>query len=316
MDSLLFQIRSAMLDESESTAGLLRKCILLGADTGSEKLRQWALLELKGYSDQDELPAYRTVSAPLLFMDSISGLTFAQDQTITRIQIPEKARNLVPDSISFYQPLEELEGLAKQDSFRFTNPNLSYAVDIWNQELPPNQQILQLKYIISDTIFQGIIGKIRTSLVELIAELTADSPLEKVPRKESIDSTLELIIRPTQQNITNSITGNNNQIAIGSENRQSNFVQELDNLKDNISKIRLSADKAFDTEDDIEKIYFLVDEVDAAIASPKDIGEEESQSFIRRFCNFVSRTSDTTFQASLSGAAQGIATLMAQGFFT
>ena len=110
-----------MLDESESTAGLLRKCILLGADTGSEKLRQWALLELKGYSDQDELPAYRAVSAPL-FMDSISGLTFAQDQTITRIQIPEKARNLVPDSISFYQPLEELEGLAKQEPGTSTKP--------------------------------------------------------------------------------------------------------------------------------------------------------------------------------------------------
>lgn len=316
MNNLLFQLRDAVLDENESTAGLLRKCIMLGADTGSEKLKRWALLELKGYSNNDDLPAYRSICVPILSVDSISGQFHVTDQTITRLQIPENARKFVPEFLNFNQPLEELEGLAKQDSTRFANPSLHLAANIWNRELPLGQQITDLRYIFSDAVFQGIIGKIRTSLVELIAELTAVSPLKELPQNDSIDKILEIIIKPAQQNITNNITGSNNQIAIGNGNSQYNINQELDRIKDDISKIRSQAAEFFDAEEDIEELNSLVKEVDSALASPDTINEEQRQSFMQRFYAFASRTSNTTFQALLSGAAQGIATLGAQGFFT
>ncbi|MFF0366375.1 hypothetical protein [Micromonospora sp. NPDC005087] len=38
-DTLLRSLRERMLDESEPLAGLLRKCLLLGAETGSEAPR-------------------------------------------------------------------------------------------------------------------------------------------------------------------------------------------------------------------------------------------------------------------------------------
>lgn len=75
MDNLLFQLRNAVIDENEPTAGLLRKCIVLGAYTGSEQLKRWARSELNGYTDQDELPVYRTIPAPILSMDFRSGNT-------------------------------------------------------------------------------------------------------------------------------------------------------------------------------------------------------------------------------------------------
>jgi hypothetical protein len=47
-DALLRSLRERMLDESEPLAGLLRKCLLLGAETGSVTLRYWARKELNG----------------------------------------------------------------------------------------------------------------------------------------------------------------------------------------------------------------------------------------------------------------------------
>ncbi|MBT2598120.1 hypothetical protein [Arthrobacter sp. ISL-72] len=56
-NTLLGSLREQILDESEPLAGLLRKCLLLGAETGSESLRQWARYELSGYDDDAEVPA-------------------------------------------------------------------------------------------------------------------------------------------------------------------------------------------------------------------------------------------------------------------
>ena len=56
-DTLLRSLRDRLLDESEPLAGLLRKCLLLAAQTGSELLRQWARYELNGYDEGVELPS-------------------------------------------------------------------------------------------------------------------------------------------------------------------------------------------------------------------------------------------------------------------
>jgi hypothetical protein len=48
---------------NSSTASLLQKCILLGGQVGSERLRDWARQELKGYDRVDQVPEYRRVSA-------------------------------------------------------------------------------------------------------------------------------------------------------------------------------------------------------------------------------------------------------------
>ncbi|MGN7035558.1 hypothetical protein [Microbacterium sp. P26] len=61
--SLLQSLRDRALDESEPLAGLLRKCLLLGAETGSSSLRDWARLDLNGYTDEASVPAYRNCQA-------------------------------------------------------------------------------------------------------------------------------------------------------------------------------------------------------------------------------------------------------------
>lgn len=123
-DTLLRALRERLLDESEPLAGLLRKCLLLGAETGSDSLRGWARQELNGYGDNDEVPECRKIQAAIT-MDSISGNTWAKNQIIDRLQLPSETWEYVPDSVSLKQPVEELEKVAAQGRVAFTSPGLA-----------------------------------------------------------------------------------------------------------------------------------------------------------------------------------------------
>ena len=64
---LLAQIEADVVDDRVPLSSLLQKCIVLGGQAGSEKMRDWARRELNGYaSDADTVPDYRHVPAVLM----------------------------------------------------------------------------------------------------------------------------------------------------------------------------------------------------------------------------------------------------------
>jgi AbiTii len=73
-ESLIDQIQTDALDDAVPVATALRKCIVLGGQSGSEALRDWATRELQGYEAEADLPPYRVVLAPLM-VDAVSGRT-------------------------------------------------------------------------------------------------------------------------------------------------------------------------------------------------------------------------------------------------
>src|SRR4051794_29551220 len=107
-ENALRMLRARALDEDQSLAGLLRACLMLGAETHSEPLRAWASRELNGYDESDTLPPYRKMVAPLV-MNSGSGRTWATGQQIRRLTVPAKYRILLPEELSSHQPIDELE---------------------------------------------------------------------------------------------------------------------------------------------------------------------------------------------------------------
>lgn len=190
-----------MLDEAEPLAGLLRKCLLLGAETGSESLRQWARKELNGYEPGDSLPSYRTLPTPPIVADRMSGNSWATNISYSLLQLPTKAQAAIGDTLPLYQPIEELEHIAVQKSVSFTGPGLAYAQHVWNEELPPFQEVVNMRFTVSGSLFAGVLGQIRTQLVDLIADLTAGTPLTELPRKELVDAAVGTHIG-TQYNTT------------------------------------------------------------------------------------------------------------------
>lgn len=200
-ETLLRSLRERLLDESEPLAGLLRKCLMLGAETGSSALRDWARNELNGYQDGVPVPTYRHVPVAVIKMNSISGYTVVTGQTINRFNLPEEALKAVPEEVQLREPIEELERLSASPSLAFTHGGLAYAQAVWNRQLDDFQQITNLHFEVSGAIITGVLGKIRTQMVDVVADLTAGTPLTELPGKLQVDAAVGQHIG-TQYNTT------------------------------------------------------------------------------------------------------------------
>ncbi|MGH2375105.1 MAG: hypothetical protein ACRDIC_16760 [bacterium] len=125
-DKLLSEIESGALQPGADLPTLLRKCIALGGVTGSETLRRWATLELKGYGPDDRVPTYREAAAPIL-LDGANYGGIVRGQTLPVTMIPEFARDDVTTDITFRQPIAEILDMlrsARDDSKHTINLGL------------------------------------------------------------------------------------------------------------------------------------------------------------------------------------------------
>lgn len=117
---------------------------------------------------------------------------------IDRLQLPQKVWEFVPEDFPFRQPVEELERYAERKSLSFSSPGLGMAQTIWNRELGPFQSIMGLSYVMTGSTVAGILGQIRTRLVDLIADLTSDTPLSELPKKDRVDAAVTERIGPVR----------------------------------------------------------------------------------------------------------------------
>ena len=265
-DTLLQALRDNLLDESEPLAGLLRKCLLLGAETGSDQLRAWARHELSGYADGDDLPDYRKFDAPPISIDSQNGNTWIKGQIIDRLQMPLKVREFVPAGFHFHQPVEELEQLAKQKSLSFTSPGLAMAASTWNRELDMFQNIIGMHYVMSSSAVAGIIGQIRTRLVEFVADLTAGTPISELPSKGRVDQVVaERLVGNVYNTTVHNVSG---AVAVGDESKSKSVTGV--STKEALRLLELVSDAGRDLEEDLRvELSDAVEELRAAMSVTK-----------------------------------------------
>lgn len=268
-DTLLRSIRERLLDESEPLAGLLRKCLLLGAETGSDALRQWARRELNGYDGEEGVPEYRKLSGVPISMDSISGNTLAKNQIVDRLNLPQESLEFVPEAIAMRQPIEELEALAKEKRLSFSPPGLAYAQMLWNQKLGAYQNIVSLSYVMPGTAIRGVLGQIRTQLVDLIADLTSDTPLAELPGKEQVDAAVSHHIGQVYNTTVHDAAG---PLAIGTAAKASTEGLSIEDALKLLDAVRHAADDAEGT--DTQELVEALDELRVAVEQESpDTGE-------------------------------------------
>src|ERR1017187_7697787 len=175
--SLLAELEAGLRDDKTTTTSLLQKCILLGGKAGSERLRDWARQELKGYHEVDLVPEYRRVVAPLC----IDGATFGgliTGQQISSMSLPEFAREYVTEDLALTNALGELEGISRgpEDTVRLQPPDAQELVVLWNHQNSSADRITRLYWQVSRSTIAGVITGVRTALAELVAELLAVVP--------------------------------------------------------------------------------------------------------------------------------------------
>jgi hypothetical protein len=207
--TLLDEIESDVLS-SAPLADALRKCITLGGRSGSTALRDWATKEARGYEPNGDLPGYREVAAPLL----IDGQTFAARISGQRLgvhQLPEAAKGHIRELVPFHQGVGELESLVKATHaagakmIRLSPPGSVEAVALINHAMADDYQaVTHLYWEVHVAAVEGIIDGIRTTLVELLAEMRAGTPAGQAFPTEAV----------ADQAVRIAVTGDGNRVTV------------------------------------------------------------------------------------------------------
>lgn len=202
--SLLAELQAGLRNEKASTTVLLQKCILLGGEAGSERLRDWARRELNGYRDSDAIPEYRRVVAPLC----IDGATFGgyvTGQQISPWSLPEFARDVITEDVNLSNSLGQLEDLSRrrEDTIKMQPPDAQDVVLLWNRENGSGDQITRLYWQVSRSTIVGVIAGVRTALAELVAEILAVTPDDqRTPTRQAADDAVHLVLTGNRNTVT------------------------------------------------------------------------------------------------------------------
>lgn len=92
---------------------VLQKLILLGGNTESPELREWAASELRGYPNRDQLPAYRYVSAPLQIDGTVPG-GIVRHETISTMDLPDFAQDDLDETVPLQMGVREIQSMIEQ----------------------------------------------------------------------------------------------------------------------------------------------------------------------------------------------------------
>ena len=180
--SLLASVQRDLLD-GKPLPDVLRKCILLGSESGSAELRAWASKELKGYDDAAEVPDYRKVPAQI-HADASTGGAIVRGQTVGLAMLPDWVREHIKNQVTLFQGIGELESLYEAARKSGKSPQTSLpawetiaaAMDKAVADQNPWQHIHALYWVISPAGIAGVLDSVKTALTEFLAELGAVMP--------------------------------------------------------------------------------------------------------------------------------------------
>ena len=260
---LLAQIAADLIDD-RPLSSLMQKCIVLGGRAGSEKMRDWARWELKGYAGADAVPPCCHVHAPLMaVITNLAGYNGRPTQVHEDVfadQIRDVIRETIDDIEDAILPygIGMLEGLASQgtDMHRLGPPFSSVMAETLNKwHMEPGSRVAEVYWSVSNAAIVGTLVRIRGALADLVAELRTLTPQDQdVPDKQAADQAVRVVITGDRTSIHfgdrragdivthrscseynfGPITGN---IAVGSSDVTQNYDAGFD-----ITKVREFAD--------------------------------------------------------------------------
>ncbi|MFT4265286.1 MAG: hypothetical protein QM572_18035 [Nocardioides sp.] len=198
---LLAQIEKGALDESIPLASTLRKCVVLGGHAGSSELRDWARHELDGYGDDvSEMPDYRVIAAPILANGMNVAYQFRRHQ-LSVWDLPDFAQEAYRDGIKMPMGVGELEKLAGNSKpIDMQAPGMPDVVHYMNNFGEYNASFESIYFSVAPTAVHGILDKIRTNLVAMVAELRAVGVgSEDIPTSLAADQAVNVIIKKAKR---------------------------------------------------------------------------------------------------------------------
>lgn len=203
---LLTEIERGALDDNVPLATTLRKCVALGGQAGSTELRRWASRELNGYkAGDDDLPEWRIVGA-VLHIDRHTLRAIIKGQQISPMILPDFARDVIKEECPLRMGVAGLEALCvgSEEFVHLVPPGASDLVLYMNHQNDNQfEYIERLYWSISTTAIRAVLDRIRTTLVELVAEMRAGMPADvNIPNAETASQAVNVAVHGTRHHVT------------------------------------------------------------------------------------------------------------------
>lgn len=100
--------------------------------------------------------------------------------------------------------MEELEALAAgTKAIQLGYPGLTHLAAAWSSKLGMFRDVIALYYQVSPSAIAGMLGRIRTTLVEMVAELASEVPFDELPTQKQVDAAVQVYVNGSQNNSMN-----------------------------------------------------------------------------------------------------------------
>jgi hypothetical protein len=94
-------------------------------------------------------------------------------------------------------------------------------------------------------VLAGVLGQIRTNLVDLVADLTAATPLAEIPKKDQVDAAVSLRIRDVYNTTIQTASG---PVAVGAEAKATTEGLTIDDALRLLDKVQEVASDVAETQ--------------------------------------------------------------------
>jgi hypothetical protein len=201
---LLAQIEADVVDDKVLLSSLLQKCIVLGGQAGSEKMRDWARRELNGYDGSDTVPDYRHVAAPLMAVVTNRAGYNGMTQRVDKSEFPPQVRELLDEEKVDLEDAVLGEGIGVLEAMAGQGTEVHRLIPSWSGFIVYtlnklntawSSHVTEVYWSVSNASIRGILVRVRTALAELVAELiTLTPPDQEVPGKVAADQAVQFVV--------------------------------------------------------------------------------------------------------------------------
>ena len=159
--------------------------------------------------------------------------------------------------------------------------------------------------------FAGILGKVRSALVDFVAELTADAPLAELPARDLVDAAFALRIGHLGDVFNTAVNEPSAPVVVGN-NATLNGLEVSDVLM-LLGRVQREAEDV--NREDRAEVLAAVDGLRAAIDSTHP-DSEAVKTRAERLKELGARAGTAGLAAATSGVFEAVVSLLAQGFFS
>ena len=186
------------------------------------------------------------------------------------------------------------------------------AQTIWNRQLGPYQSIHGLSYTMTGSVVAGMVGQIRTQLVDIIADLTADTPMSELPSKRQVDAAVsEHIGASSVYNTT--INAASGPVAIGTEALARTEGLSIEDVLALLDAVQKTAASDVEEADQAEVLEAVADLRVALSREAPDTGEVVKKA--GRLRSLGIKLGGASMMAATEGAASALIEMAMSGAF-